>query len=92
LHTHRRAIEAGCRIAGATVHFVSPELDHGPIVIQAAVPVLPGDDAGALQQRVLAAEHRIYPRAARWFVQGRLQVEGGLVRQIDGEAQWMLGG
>jgi phosphoribosylglycinamide formyltransferase-1 len=91
LHTHRRAIEAGCRIAGATVHFVSPELDHGPIVIQAAVPVLPGDDAAALQQRVLAAEHRIYPRAARWFVQGRLQVEGGRVRQMDGEAQWMLG-
>jgi phosphoribosylglycinamide formyltransferase-1 len=92
LHTHRRALEAGCRVAGATVHYVSAEVDHGPIVIQAAVPVLPGDDEAALQARVLAAEHRIYPRAARWFVHGRLQVAAGRVVQRDGEAQWLMCG
>lgn len=63
LHTHRRAIEAGCRFAGATVHQVTAELDHGPILAQAVVPVLPGDTAEALAARVLTQEHRIYPRA-----------------------------
>jgi phosphoribosylglycinamide formyltransferase-1 len=62
LHTHRRAIEAGCRVAGATVHRVTEELDHGPILDQAVVPVLPGDDEEALAARVLAQEHRMYPR------------------------------
>jgi phosphoribosylglycinamide formyltransferase-1 len=62
LHTHRRAIEAGCRVAGATVHRVTEELDHGPILDQAVVPVLPGDDEKALAARVLAQEHRMYPR------------------------------
>jgi phosphoribosylglycinamide formyltransferase-1 len=92
LHTHRRVIEAGCRIAGATVHFVAAEVDHGPIVAQAAVPVLPDDDAASLQRRVLAAEHVIYPRVARWFVQGRLQVQDHQVRQLDGEPQWLMFG
>jgi len=87
LHTHRRALEAGCKVAGATVHLVTPNLDHGPIVIQAVVPVLPGDDEGVLAERVLAQEHVIYPRAVRWFVEGRLTIEHGVVTQRDGEPQ-----
>lgn len=63
LHTHQRAIEAGCKLAGATVHQVTAELDHGPILAQAAVPVLAGDDAHTLSARVLSQEHLIYPRA-----------------------------
>ena len=62
LHTHERALEAGCRFAGATVHRVTAELDHGPILAQAVVPVLPGDDADALAARVLTQEHVMYPR------------------------------
>ena len=89
LHTHRRAIEAGCKLAGATVHIVTPELDHGPIVAQASVPVLPGDDEDALSARVLAQEHRLYPLAVRWFVEGRLRVDDGIVTQLDGEPQWL---
>jgi phosphoribosylglycinamide formyltransferase-1 len=90
LHTHRRAIEAGCKAAGATVHFVTPELDHGPIVAQAVVPVLPGDDAQSLSDRVLVQEHRIYPLAVRWFVEGRLRTEAGVVTQLDGASQLFL--
>ena len=72
LDTHRRAIEAGCRVAGATVHQVTAELDHGPIVDQAVVPVLAEDTAEALAARVLTQEHRLYPRAiARWLAHGR---------------------
>lgn len=72
LDTHRRAIEAGCRVAGATVHQVTAELDHGPIVDQAVVPVLAGDTAEALAARVLTQEHRLYPRAiAHWLAQSR---------------------
>lgn len=68
LHTHRRAIEAGCRFAGATVHLVTAELDHGPILEQAVVPILPGDTPEALAARVLTQEHLIYPRAIeRWL-------------------------
>ncbi|MDR2032242.1 MAG: phosphoribosylglycinamide formyltransferase [Azoarcus sp.] len=78
LHTHRRALAAGVRVHGATVHFVVPEVDGGPIVIQAVVPVLPGDDEDRLAARVLAEEHRIYPQAVRWFVEGRLAVDGDL--------------
>ena len=74
LHTHRRALEAGVRIHGCTVHFVTPRLDHGPIIIQAAVPVLPGDSEDALAGRVLEQEHRIYPQAIRWFCDGRLEI------------------
>lgn len=80
LHTHRRALEAGVRVHGCTVHFVTPELDHGPIVIQAAVPVLDGDDESALASRVLAQEHVIYPLAIRWFIEERLHL-------LDGKAK-----
>ncbi|MEN9419459.1 MAG: hypothetical protein RI988_3079 [Pseudomonadota bacterium] len=90
LHTHRRALEAGCQVAGATVHLVTPELDHGPIVIQSAVPVHAGDDEATLAARVLATEHLIYPRAVRWFVDGQLVLEGGLVRHLGGQPQWLF--
>ena len=80
LHTHERALAAGCKLHGATVHFVTAELDHGPIVIQAAVPVLASDNPASLAARVLAQEHVIYPRAVRWFVEGRLAVQAGIVR------------
>ncbi len=72
LHTHRRALEAGVALHGATVHFVTNELDHGPQVLQAEVPVLQGDTEESLAQRVLEQEHIIYPRAVRWFMEGRL--------------------
>ena len=65
LRTHQRALDAGCKLAGATVHEVTPELDHGPILAQAAVPILPGDTAQTLAARVLTQEHLIYPRAVR---------------------------
>jgi phosphoribosylglycinamide formyltransferase 1 len=91
LHTHERAIAAGCKVAGATVHFVTPELDHGPIVMQSVVPVRPGDDADALASRILATEHVIYPLALRWFVEGRLRVDGQIVRQLDGADQLLVG-
>ncbi len=87
LHTHQRAIEMGCKFAGATVHFVTAELDHGAIVAQAMVPVLPGDDEAALSARVLKLEHRMYPSAVRWFVEGQLAIEKGVVRQLAGESQ-----
>jgi phosphoribosylglycinamide formyltransferase-1 len=74
LHTHRRALDAGVRVHGCTVHFVTPELDHGPIVIQAAVPVQPDDTENVLAARVLAQEHRVYPRAVSWFCENRLSV------------------
>jgi phosphoribosylglycinamide formyltransferase-1 len=90
LHTHQRAIDAGCKLAGATVHFVTPELDHGPIVIQAVVPVLPGDDEDALSARVLAREHLIYPLAVRWVVSDRLRLEQGIVGHVDGASQLLL--
>lgn len=70
LNTHQRAIDAGCQMAGATVHRVTPELDHGPILAQAAVPVLPGDTAPVLAARVLTQEHLIYPRAIAGLLQG----------------------
>ncbi|WP_048439090.1 phosphoribosylglycinamide formyltransferase [Caenimonas sp. SL110] len=71
LHTHQRAIDAGCRFAGATVHQVTAELDFGPIVDQAVVPVLPGDTADSLAARVLTQEHLIYPRAIAALLQGQ---------------------
>ena len=80
LHTHRRALDTGVKLHGCTVHAVTPALDSGPIVIQAAVPVLPGDTEAALAARVLAAEHRIYPQAVRWFLEDRLEfLPGGVV-------------
>ena len=92
LHTHRRAIEAGCKLAGASVHFVTADLDHGPIIGQAVVPVLPDDGESALSARVLAQEHRLYPRAIRWLVEGALVRDGGVVRHTGGEPQllWPL--
>jgi phosphoribosylglycinamide formyltransferase-1 len=90
LHTHQRALDTGCKAVGATVHFVTPELDHGPIVMQSVVPVRPGDDADALSARVLLTEHVIYPLAVRWFVEGKLRVEGGIVHQADGASQVLL--
>ncbi|UCV04862.1 phosphoribosylglycinamide formyltransferase [Dechloromonas denitrificans] len=80
LHTHQRALEEGVRIHGCTVHFVTPALDHGPVIIQAAVPVLDGDSESSLAARVLEQEHRIYPQAVRWFAEDRLQLANGRVR------------
>ncbi len=80
LHTHQRALEEGVRIHGCTVHFVTPALDHGPVIVQAAVPVCDGDDEAALAARVLQQEHVVYPLAVRWFAEGRLSLENGRVR------------
>jgi len=90
LHTHRRAIEEGCKVTGATVHFVSADLDHGPIVAQAVVPVLPGDDEATLAQRVLVAEHQLYPRAVGWFIRGELELKDGRVTHRGHEPQGWL--
>lgn len=85
LRTHAQALAAGVRIHGCTVHFVTPSLDSGPIVIQAAVPVLAGDTEEALAARVLDQEHVIYPRALRWFLEGRLSLNGAGRVRVDGE-------
>ena len=87
LHTHARALEMGCKFVGATVHFVTAELDHGAILAQAVVPVLANDDEASLSARVLKLEHRMYPQAVRWFVEGRLSMAGGAVQQLDGVSQ-----
>jgi phosphoribosylglycinamide formyltransferase-1 len=79
LHTHEQALASGLATHGATVHFVTAELDHGPLVDQVSVPILPGDTADVLAARVLEQEHVMYPRAIRWFVEGRLKVEDGKV-------------
>jgi phosphoribosylglycinamide formyltransferase-1 len=92
LDTHARALAAGVKVHGATVHFVTGELDHGPIVIQAAVPVRPGDSAAGLAARVLRQEHVIYPRAVRWFLEGRLVIESGVVRVENGDGQLVIAG
>jgi len=84
MDTHRRALQEGVRIHGCTVHFVTPELDHGPIIVQAAVPVLPGDDVERLAARVLEQEHRVYPQAIRWFLDGKLKLEGNRVMVSPG--------
>ncbi len=84
LHTHRRALAAGVRVHGCTVHFVTPEVDVGPIIIQAAVPVLAEDTEDSLAARVLAQEHRIFPQAVRWFAEGRLEMRAdATVRVVD---------
>ncbi|HYW03902.1 MAG TPA: phosphoribosylglycinamide formyltransferase [Gammaproteobacteria bacterium] len=97
LHTHQRALEGGDRVHGVSVHYVTPELDGGPVIAQARVPVLPGDDAGALARRVQAREHRLYPEVVDWIARGRLRLEGGTpvldgrpLRQpviLDGESE-----
>jgi phosphoribosylglycinamide formyltransferase-1 len=76
LHTHERAIAAGETVHGASIHFVTAELDGGPVIVQARVPVLPGDDPDTLAARVLEREHRLYPQAIRWFAEGRLGLAG----------------
>jgi len=80
LHAQRQALAHGVRVAGATVHFVDEGVDSGPIVLQAAVPVLPGDTEESLAQRILLEEHRIYPEAVRLFAEGRLHIEGRIVQ------------
>ena len=91
LRTHEAALREGVKIHGCTVHFVTPELDHGPIIIQAAVPVLSGDTPDTLASRVLAQEHRIYPQAVRWFAEGKLVISDGRVNiRDDGVSQWVL--
>ncbi|WP_090441979.1 phosphoribosylglycinamide formyltransferase [Duganella sp. CF458] len=79
LHTHEQALASGAATHGATVHFVTAQLDHGPLVDQVSVPILPGDTADVLAARVLEQEWVMYPRAIRWFVEGRLRVEDGKV-------------
>lgn len=83
LHTHQQALDAGCVEHGATVHFVTAELDHGPAVLQARIPVLPGDTEATLATRLLVEEHKIYPRAVRLFVEDRLVIENGAVRIVE---------
>jgi phosphoribosylglycinamide formyltransferase-1 len=90
LNTHERALAAGVKVHGCTVHFVTPELDQGPIVAQAAVPVLPGDTAQDLAARVLAQEHVIYPNALRWLIEGKLAVDNGVVLVKEANAQQTL--
>lgn len=85
LHTHRRALAAGARIHGCTVHYVTAALDGGPIIVQAAVPVLPGDTEDSLGARVLQEEHRIYPQAIRWFCEGRLAISQGGTVTVRGD-------
>ncbi|MEI7463994.1 MAG: phosphoribosylglycinamide formyltransferase [Burkholderiales bacterium] len=93
LHTHRRAIEAGCKVAGTTVHVVTPALDHGPIVAQAVVQVRPDDTEDTLAARVLVMEHRLYPRAVRWWIEGVLELTvDGRVVHLGGEPQQLIGG
>jgi phosphoribosylglycinamide formyltransferase 1 len=89
LHAQRQALEHGVRITGATVHFVDDGTDTGPIIVQSAVPVLPSDDLSTLQHRILRTEHRIYPLALGWAVEGRLRVEGRHVT-VDGNPATFL--
>jgi phosphoribosylglycinamide formyltransferase-1 len=92
LKTHQQALDAGVRLHGASVHFVTSKLDHGPIVLQSAVPVEADDTAETLAARVLATEHIIYPRAVRWFVEGRLALDGSRVTLTPSEPQWLFAG
>jgi len=87
LDTHERALEAGVKVHGCTVHFVTAELDHGPIIIQAAVAVRPDDTPETLAARVLEQEHVVYPRAVRWILDGRLSVDRGVVHVQGNDAQ-----
>lgn len=83
LHTHEKTLAAGCKIAGCTVHIVRPELDEGPIIAQAAVPVLEGDTPDTLAARILEQEHRIYPEAVRLIAEGRVEIDGMVARIRD---------
>ena len=84
LHVQQQALDAGVRVSGCTVHLVVPDLDAGPIVAQAAVPVLPADTADTLSARILRQEHRLYPQVVRWFAEGRVRVAGGRV-EVTGQ-------
>lgn len=94
LHAQRQALEAGVRIAGATVHLVDEGTDSGPILAQGAVPVLDDDDEDALAARILTVEHRLYPMVLRWAAEGRIQSEAGRARVAlpAGQARWIWGG
>jgi phosphoribosylglycinamide formyltransferase-1 len=83
LNTHQRALQAGVKLHGATVHYVVAELDAGPVIAQAALSIQPDDDESSLAARVLALEHRLYPAAVRWHCEGRLQMVGACVRLIN---------
>src|SRR4029078_12460992 len=87
LNTHERALAAGVKVHGCTVHFVTQELDHRPIIAQAAAPVLAGDTASDLAARVLREEHRLYPRALRWLLEGKLVIANAIVSVKDENAQ-----
>jgi phosphoribosylglycinamide formyltransferase-1 len=91
LHAQRQAVAAGVRFSGCTVHFVDAGTDTGPIVVQAPVPVLPGDDEAALSARILIEEHRIYPLAVQWFAEGRLEVAGRQVTLWNAAAPMLDG-
>lgn len=91
LHAQRQALEYGVRLTGCTVHFVDAGTDTGPVIVQAVVPVLPGDDEAALSARILVEEHRIYPLAVQWFAEGRLEVSGRTVRVRDASAPLLDG-
>ena len=90
LDTHARALAAGVKRHGCTVHFVTADLDHGPIIAQASVPVLPGDTPDTLAARVLQQEHQLYPRAIRWFLDGELVIEGDRVRVKGNHVQMVI--
>ena len=92
LHTHERALAAGCRVAGCTVHFVTPELDCGPVIAQGVVPILDGDTADDIAARVLKVEHQLLPQTVADFAAGRLKIDGNRVlnsRAADSEAQFL---
>jgi phosphoribosylglycinamide formyltransferase-1 len=91
LHAQRQALQYGVRFSGCTVHFVDAGTDTGPVIVQAAVPVLPGDDEASLSARILAEEHRVYPLAVQWFAEGRLSVTGRHVALRDAAAPRMGG-
>ncbi len=91
LHAQRQALEYGVRFSGCTVHFVDAGTDTGPVIVQAAVPVHPGDDEAALAARILVEEHRVYPLAVQWFAEGRLEVHGRRVAVRDAAAPTMDG-
>jgi len=90
LRTHERALAAGAKVHGCTVHFVTAELDAGPIVIQAAVPVAANDTVDSLSKRVLKQEHIVYPRAIRWFLDGKLVIDNGRVSVKGNDAQYLF--
>ena len=92
LHTHRRVLELGARFTGCTVHFVRPEMDDGPIIIQAATPVHPDDTDERLAERVLHLEHRCYPLAVRWIAEGRVRIinERAIIANADITKTWLI--